>query len=249
MDYSFSGFYLCLFFIAIVATIFMCLTGLFTRSNVNRLDDAQIAEDPPFFSYEFLRMNLQIVFNKNFISFVTMNFLSAGMCHFAASFTKIFTEDLSLFSDSKSNKLTFFFINSVGGNLLIVLISPFIESYGSVVIVCLSFVSVFLSSVLLYFWRTFNTIIVQILILNIVPSGMFGLYNIFVSSVIDEDQVRYKRKLPLSSMIFGINALITKPAQSIFPMIAAYFLDMTKVDVVDAAGEICHSSKCLQLCV
>ena len=238
-----SGFYLCLFFIAIMATVFMCLTGLFTRSIVDRNEEKNktSSDEPNFFSWRFVKINCEIIFSRNFMSFVTMNFLSVGMCHFASNFTKIFTEDLSLFPDSKLSKLLFFLINSVGGSLFILILSPFIKSFGSHIIVCLSFVLVLLSSVTLYFFRGAAVIITQILVLNIVPSGMFGIYNILVSSVIEEDQINHKRILPLSSMVFGLNALLTKPAQSIFPMVAAYFLDMTKIEVHSEGTKITES--------
>ncbi|XP_075259582.1 transmembrane protein 180-like [Convolutriloba macropyga] len=231
--YGDTGFYVCLIFIAIVATIFMCMTGLYTKSVINRIDELPSADEPSFFSRQYLKLNLEILLNRNFLCFVTMNFLTVGLGHFAANFTKIFSEDLQLFSESKSNKILFFFFNSIGGNSYILLLSPLIMIYGSHMIACASFFLVLLSSVVLYFYRTFAMIVTQIIVLNVVAHGIGGLTDVFVSSLIDEDMVRYKRRLPISSMFFGLNALVTKPAQSLFPMLAVFFLDMTKIENKD----------------
>lgn len=40
-----------------------------------------------------------------------------------------------------------------------------------------------------------------------------------VSNVVDEDFVRYQRHRTMASMIFGTNALLTKPAQSLAPLV------------------------------
>ena len=213
----------------------MCMTGLYTKSVINRIDESPSADEPSFFSRQYLKLNLEILLNRNFLCFVTMNFLTVGLGHFAANFTKIFSEDLQLFSESKSNKIVFFFFNSIGGNSYILLLSPLIKIYGSHMIACASFFLVLLSSVVLYFYRTFAMIVTQIIVLNVVAHGIGGLTDVFVSSLIDEDMVRYKRRLPISSMFFGLNALVTKPAQSLFPMLAVFFLDMTKIEDKDGA--------------
>jgi len=51
------------------------------------------------------------------------------------------------------------------------------------------------------------------------------LTNILCADLIDDDMIKHKRSAPISSVIFGLNALITKPAISIAPMIVVYVLD------------------------
>ena len=50
-------------------------------------------------------------------------------------------------------------------------------------------------------------------------SAIFATFNLLVSDVIDDDMRKNKRPAPLSSSVFGTNALITKPAMSLAPML------------------------------
>ena len=56
-------------------------------------------------------------------------------------------------------------------------------------------------------------------------SAMFGTFNLLVSDVIDDDMKLNDRQAPLSSSVFGTNALITKPAISLTPMLVIYLLN------------------------
>ncbi len=72
-------------------------------------------------------------------------------------------------------------------------------------------------------------------------TATFSLFNIILSELIDEDVVLYRRSAPQSSSFFGLNALVTKPAQSIAPMLAValwsqYGFRETKQNA--AAGEV-----------
>ena len=52
-----------------------------------------------------------------------------------------------------------------------------------------------------------------------VPQGAFYLFNLPLSDIIDHDNAVNNRPHSMSSTVFGLNALFTKPAQSIGPMI------------------------------
>ncbi|XP_014724895.1 PREDICTED: transmembrane protein 180 isoform X4 [Sturnus vulgaris] len=69
---------------------------------------------------------------------------------------------------------------------------------------------------LLAFYVTTNMVIVQ---------ASFSLFNLPLADIIDADLIKHKRRLPLSSMVFGTNALFTKPAQSLAPMIVVKILN------------------------
>ncbi|PFX31711.1 Transmembrane protein 180 [Stylophora pistillata] len=59
---------------------------------------------------------------------------------------------------------------------------------------------------------------------NSLPDATFSLFNLSVSDIIDADMEKYHRNAPVSSMIFGTNALFTKPAQSLAPMMVVHIL-------------------------
>ena len=50
-------------------------------------------------------------------------------------------------------------------------------------------------------------------------------------------------RLPLSSMVFGLNALVTKPAQSIAPVMVVYILSRYGYKVCSAVYFVIHSYK------
>ncbi|KAM9208958.1 LOW QUALITY PROTEIN: transmembrane protein 180-like [Dugong dugon] len=45
------------------------------------------------------------------------------------------------------------------------------------------------------------------------------LFNLLLADMVDADLLKFSRRLPLSSMVFGINALLTKPARPLAPMV------------------------------
>ena len=72
---------------------------------------------------------------------------------------------------------------------------------------------------------------VLFLFCNMIILGSVGrLLEIALSNVVDEDYVVFKRKEKNSGNTFGINALLTKPAYSLAPSVAALFVNQDKVE-------------------
>uniref|UniRef100_A0AAV2KK17 Uncharacterized protein n=1 Tax=Knipowitschia caucasica TaxID=637954 RepID=A0AAV2KK17_KNICA len=69
---------------------------------------------------------------------------------------------------------------------------------------------------LLALFLTANLILIQ---------AAFSLFGLPLADIIDSDLTKYKRSCPLSSMVFGTNALFTKPSQSLAPMIVLTILN------------------------
>lgn len=74
---------------------------------------------------------------------------------------------------------------------------------------------------------TVNMVIIQ---------AAFSLFGLPVADIIDTDLQKYKRSSPLSSMVFGTNALFTKPAQSLAPMITLNILNRFGYEQLKDAG-------------
>ncbi|CAB1440118.1 unnamed protein product [Pleuronectes platessa] len=68
----------------------------------------------------------------------------------------------------------------------------------------------------LAFFLTINMVLIQ---------ASFSLFGLPLADIIDTDLQRHNRSSPLSSMVFGTNALFTKPGQSLAPMIVLYVLN------------------------
>eukprot|EP01135_Chromosphaera_perkinsii_P005437 Nk52_evm12s349 gene=Nk52_evmTU12s349 len=67
-------------------------------------------------------------------------------------------------------------------------------------------------------------LLIYILAVKTMSDVMGSFFNFSISDMIDEDMVRNKRRQPMSSMFFGFNALITKPGQSLGPIIVINYL-------------------------
>nr|XP_034314176.1 uncharacterized protein LOC105331564 isoform X2 [Crassostrea gigas] len=62
-------------------------------------------------------------------------------------------------------------------------------------------------------------------IIRCFANGTFSLFNIPLSDISDDNMRKYNRKHPISSMVYGTNALFVKPAISLSPMLAVAILN------------------------
>ncbi|CAM2099729.1 unnamed protein product [Caretta caretta] len=98
------------------------------------------------------------------------------------------------------------------GYYRIILFSFYLEGIAAAVMFVLGPEHYYLLAVYL----TTNMVIVQ---------ASFSLFNLPLADIVDADLIKHKRRSPLSSMVFGTNALFTKPAQSLAPMLVVTILN------------------------
>ncbi|XP_041823507.1 transmembrane protein 180 [Melanotaenia boesemani] len=182
----------------------------------------------------------QILTNRDFQLFVLMNFFQVFMLAFFNNFTMIFTEHLIpadvLPSLAKSIMYGAGFIcpqllvlSSQSllhglGYYKIILYTFYLEAGMAVVMLTLGPQHYYI----LAFFLTINMIIIQ---------AAFSLFGLPLADIIDTDLQKHKRSSPLSSMVFGTNALFTKPAQSLAPMIVLNILNQFGYEQLKDAGQ------------
>ncbi|XP_019625770.1 PREDICTED: transmembrane protein 180-like [Branchiostoma belcheri] len=106
------------------------------------------------------------------------------------------------------------------------LLSPVVEQVGSYRVILASFYLELVCAVGMFLAGPQPWLVVLYLLMDMsIPGAIFNLFNISVSDIIDADCKKYARKTPLSSMFFGMNALFTKPAQSLAPMLVVSILN------------------------
>lgn len=192
--------------------------------------------EPP--SSSIYKQTLEILRQPNFLSFVFMNFLQISHVTFHSNFASIFL-DILLPSDVISARTRSIFSGSlfICPQILVLCLSCLLRSHGSYWVVrysfcfkivlsgCLGFLS--LSSWLLAFRSETRALLLLLFIVcdSAAGTATFSTFNLLVSDVIDDDMKVNKRASPLSSTIFGTNALITKPAMSLAPMLVIYLLN------------------------
>lgn len=59
---------------------------------------------------------------------------------------------------------------------------------------------------------------------RVFTEGVCKLLNLVISDLVDEDYVRHRRSSAISALIFGTTALLSKPGQTIAPLIATWII-------------------------
>lgn len=222
--------------VAVLACGCMLYTGLHSESRFDTKgsmsgspgsDDQDSGPSALSFS-TVVSMTCQIMANKDFQLFVLMNFFQVFMVAFCNNFTMIFAEHLIppdvLPSLAKSCMYGAGFICPqmlvlgthrllhVVGYYKLILLTFYVEAGMAVVMLVLGPHHYYVLALFL----TANMILIQ---------AAFSLFNLPLADIIDSDLQKYKRSSPLSSMVFGTNALFTKPAQSLAPMLVVTILN------------------------
>lgn len=214
--------------IAIISAFLFRHTGRNVVTDVNRGIEKD-KEDEMSWS-QVITSYIQILKNLNFISFVFINFLQILHSTFCANFFSIFREKL-VPNDALPSIVQSFLAGTafMFPHLTVLLLSNQIRNFGSYNFIKFSFVVKICMAVILFMIGMTYPILIAIYM--VLDSTMLGatscLFNLPVAFVIDNDQKKYNRANPLSFTVFGLNALITKPAQSLAPMITVYLLNQS----------------------
>ncbi|XP_014859872.1 transmembrane protein 180-like [Poecilia latipinna] len=216
--------------IAIISCICMMYTGIYSKSRfdskIYELVDQECADkgaSKTACSLSMLKsLTWQILTNRDFQLFVVMNFFQVFILAFFNNFTMIFMEHLIPVDALPSLAKSFMYgAGFILPQLLVLSSQSLLQSLGYYKIILFTFILEGGMAVLMFilgpqryyflaFFLTINMVIIQ---------AAFSLFGLPLADIIDTDLQKYKRSSPLSSMVFGTNALFTKPAQSLAPMI------------------------------
>ncbi|XP_072168229.1 transmembrane protein 180-like [Diadema setosum] len=163
----------------------------------------------------------QIICNRNFLIFVFTNFCQILHMEYGANFLSAFVTQLIPESD-----LSHFFRKALFGStfilpqLLVLFLSTFVSRFGYYQVIRVSLLVKIFSALLMLIIGSHHTHIMVFFFLvdRSLPDAIFSFFNLSLSDIIDEDQEKFRRLSPLSSSVFGYNALFTKPASSLAPM-------------------------------
>lgn len=221
--------------IAVLSCGCMLYTGIHSESRFDNKLSALDGEcndqtsDQSAVSFSMLRTLVwQILTQRDFQLFVIMNFFQVFILNFLSNFTMIFAEHLIppdvLPSLAKSIMYGAGFICP---QLLILSCQSLLHGLGYYKIILYTFyLEVGMAAIMLALGPQHYYILAFFLTINMVlVQATFSLFGLPLADIIDTDLQKYKRSSPLSSMVFGTNALFTKPAQSLAPMIAISILN------------------------
>ncbi|KAL2100911.1 hypothetical protein ACEWY4_002672 [Coilia grayii] len=173
-------------------------------------------------------MTCQILTNRDFQLFVFMNFFQVFMVAFCNNFTMIFAEHLIPPDVLPSLAKSFMYgAGFICPQILVLSSQQLLQQLGYYRLILLTFyVEAVGAAMMLLLGPTHYYLLALFLTGNMVlVHATFSLFNLPLADIIDSDLQKYKRSTPLSSMVFGTNALFTKPAQSLAPMLVVSVLN------------------------
>ncbi|XP_019963238.2 transmembrane protein 180-like [Paralichthys olivaceus] len=233
---DFSAFQAFTVFIAVISCGCMLYTGIYVESRFD--NKGSKTEDPVcgdqtchqsvFAMYPLTTLMLQILANRDFQLFVLMNFFQVFMLAFFSNFTMIFAEHLIppdvLPSLAKSIMYGAGFICP---QLLVLSCQSLLHNLGYYRIILFTFyIEAVMAAIMLILGPQHYYFLAFFLTVNMVMiQASFSLFGLPLADIIDTDLQRHNRSSPLSSMVFGTNALFTKPGQSLAPMLVLSLLN------------------------
>lgn len=226
---DFASFQAFAVFIAVLSCGCMLYSGFNCKSRFDNKISENEASQNVGVSFSVLQTQIrQILTNRDFQLFVIMNFCQVFLLAFFNNFTLIFTEHLIppdvLPSLAKS---LIYGAGFICPQLLVLSCQRLLQNVGYYRIILISFfVEAVMSATMLVLGPQHYYLLALFLTINmIIIQAAFSLFGLPLADIIDSDLQQFKRSCPLSSMVFGTNALFTKPAQSLAPMIVLTILN------------------------
>ncbi|XP_073447135.1 transmembrane protein 180-like [Aquarana catesbeiana] len=215
--------------LAVLSTACMSYTGVFgvTQYEQKYLEGNSRSDTPLSWS-SVLTLTKQILTQKNFLLFVSMNFFQVFHATFCSNFMMIFADNL-IPKDALPSfiRSIMYGAGSIFPQFLVLISHSLLLNIGYYKVILWGFYVEVISAVLmLLIGPQHYYILATFLVTNMVlVYASFSLFNLPLADIVDADFANYKRKSPLSSMVFGTNALFTKPAQSLAPMLVVSILN------------------------
>uniref|UniRef100_A0A915JRY2 Uncharacterized protein n=1 Tax=Romanomermis culicivorax TaxID=13658 RepID=A0A915JRY2_ROMCU len=238
-----TAFRICAVVVALIAVVCFFITGKFTKDG--KLSSIEVPDDT--IGNSNIRISLQILKDRDFLAFVFMNFLTVVRTTIHANFTAVFTERLipqKIFPKGSWMISTFYGILSTLPQILVFVWSPVANRCGTYKIFKISFAcSAIFAAIMGIIGSSYP---ISIIIFMIIDAPDLLFYRICIDSiaplipilnadVIDSDFEKHKRKFKASSIFFGLNAMITKPAVSLAPLFIVFVLNQFNYDRLNSA--------------
>ncbi|XP_042336605.1 transmembrane protein 180-like [Sceloporus undulatus] len=219
--------------VGVVATACMCYTGLYSTTEYEQKESlaeefaSESAERSLSWSSVIL-LTKEIMTQKNFLLFVTMNFFQVFHLAFCNNFMMIFADNL-IPKDvlASSVRSIMYGAGFICPQCLVLISQALLRKFGYYKIVLFSFYLEGIAAAAMIFLGVEHYYILAIYLTGnmVIVQASFSLFNLPLADIVDEDLKKHKRRSPLSSMVFGTNALFTKPAQSLAPMLVVTVLN------------------------
>lgn len=168
----------------------------------------------------------QLSSQTNFIWFAVMNLIQVFHCHFNSNFFPLFLENL--LGDAISPGFGSFLlgISFVAPHINNLYFLTLCRKYGVYAVIRLLFaVKLVLSVVMVLAGPNHIWLLCLFIASNrVFTEGTCKLLNLVISDLVDEDYVLHRRSQAVSALMFGTTALLSKPGQTLAPLIGTWLL-------------------------
>ncbi|XP_066457024.1 transmembrane protein 180 [Eleutherodactylus coqui] len=182
--------------------------------------------DPPEKKITLFEYLKQLSRHRNFLWFVCMNLVQVFHCHFNSNFFPLFLEHLLSDTISISTGSFLLGFSYIAPHLNNMYFLSLCEKYGVYGVVRWLFILKLALSVIMLLAGPDQTYLLCIFIASnrVFTEGTCKLLNLVVTDLVDEDFVLNRRKQAASALMFGMVALVTKPGQTLAPLIGTWLL-------------------------
>lgn len=168
----------------------------------------------------------QLAHHRNFLWFVLMDLVQVFHCHFNSNFFPLFLEHLLSDHISLSTGSFLLGISYVAPHLNNLYFLPLCRRWGVYTVVRgLFLLKLGLSLLMLLAGPDRPGLLCLFIASNrVFTEGTCKLLTLVVTDLVDEDLVLNRRKQAASALLFGMVALVTKPGQTLAPLLGTWLL-------------------------
>lgn len=178
--------------------------------------------------------------HKNFIWFTAMNLIQVFHCHFNSNFFPLFLEILLGESVSPVVCSLLIGVSFVAPHVNNLYFLSLCRRFGAYDVIRLLFWIKLLMSFIMLFFSTDHLWMLCLFIASnrVFTEGTCKLLNLVITDLVDEDVVLHKRGQAVSALMFGTIAFLSKPGQTLAPLIGTLLLAFnTGHDVFESGNE------------
>ncbi|KAM8924483.1 transmembrane protein 180 [Pelodytes ibericus] len=168
----------------------------------------------------------QLSKHRNFLWFVSMNLVQVFHCHFNSNFFPLFLEHLLSERISLSTGSFLLGISYIAPHLNNMYFLSMCQKYGIYSVVRGLFLLKLALGLVMLLAGPDQVYLLCIFIASnrVFTEGTCKLLNLVITDLVDEDFMLNRRKQAASALLFGMVALVTKPGQTLAPLIGTWLL-------------------------
>lgn len=187
----------------------------------------------------------EVLKHRNFLLFAVMNLVQVFHCHFNSNFFPLFLENLLMGAVSPLGASLLLGLSFTAPHINNLYFLSLCKRFGAYRVVQFLFIVKLVLSFLILLVGSGNLALLCIFIASnrIFTEGTCKLLNLVITDLVDEDFVINKRKQAVSALVFGTSALLSKPGQTLAPLIGTWLLVLHTGHDVFQSGESTGSIK------